>query len=213
MYFPTYTIASDSRNIEKENYNALKEIAEIEQELIERERRDPKVQEYYKILKLMEMNNIDTRKFFLKLENRIRKTHEIITIEKAIELAKEYYENVTGKSIENELLMVNLPDIGYKDNEYFKPLASSDEVDVIYDVNNPSTSSSSRIYVRTLTKLRFDVIILGLLTIRLKRRKIGFWRIYKINHDKTDTHKIFCQCKKPKSILRGRKLGSSDDHT
>jgi len=118
-----------------------------ELDLIQKEHSDPKVQEYYRILKFMELNGIDTRGFFLMLEKRIRETHELITTDEAIALAKQYYQQKTGRRIDDNALKILAVE-----EPLIKPMGST-EVDTIYDIYNPS----KKIYVQTRTKLKFDI--------------------------------------------------------
>ncbi|CAD5243395.1 conserved exported protein of unknown function [Thermococcus camini] len=118
-----------------------------ELDLIQKEQFDPKMREYYRILRLMELNGINTEDFLLMLEKRIRKTHEQITTDEAITLAKQYYQQKTGRRFDYRILKIL--EIG----ESLKPMGST-EVDTIYDIYNPPT----KIYVQTRTKLKFDIL-------------------------------------------------------
>ncbi len=127
--------------------NATEVFDRAELDLIQKERFDPRVQEYYKILKFMELNGVNTKDFLLMLERRIRETHEIITTDEAIALAKQYYQQRTGKRIDDNALKILTVE------EPIKPMGST-EVDTIYDIYDPS----KKIYVQTRTKLKFDIL-------------------------------------------------------
>ncbi len=149
-----------------QNYLNTTVFDRAELELMQKERFDPKVQQYYRIIKFMELNGIDTRDFFLMLEKRIRETHEFMTIDKAIALAKQYYQEKTGKRINDNALNVLMGE------EPIKSMSST-EIDEIYDIYNPSM----KIYVQTLTKLKFDILdarYVGMATyVRIKDEYVG----------------------------------------
>ncbi|AEC52637.1 hypothetical protein PNA2_1722 [Pyrococcus sp. NA2] len=149
-----------------QNYLNATVFDRAELELMQKERFDPKVQQYYRIIKLMELNGIDTRDFLLMLEKRIRETHEFMIIDKAIALAKQYYQEKTGKRINDNALNV------LREEEFIRPMSST-EIDEIYDIYDPSM----KIYVQTLTKLKFDILdaqYVGMATyVRIKGDYVG----------------------------------------